>query len=58
MEPCRNWHKTFDIDAGAISEADKRLFQMNIYEQSLFPDRGKPRRLGHLLSWRVCRSAR
>jgi hypothetical protein len=40
MEPCRNWYKTFGIaaDAVPISEIQQRLFQMNIHEQSLFPD--------------------
>jgi hypothetical protein len=38
MEPCGGWYKTFDIDAGAISDIEQRLFQMNIHEQSLFPD--------------------
>jgi hypothetical protein len=28
----------FDIDDGAISEIDQRLSQMNIDEQSMFPD--------------------
>lgn len=40
MEPCKNWYKRLGIDTGAIplSEIDRRLFQMNIHEQSLFPD--------------------
>jgi hypothetical protein len=40
MEPCVNWYKNFDIDAGAVSipAIHNRLFQMNIHEQSLFPD--------------------
>jgi len=38
MEPCSGWYKIFDLDAGAISEVEQRLFQMNIHEQSLFPD--------------------
>jgi hypothetical protein len=38
MGPCNGWCKTLDIAAGAISEIEGRLFQMNIHEQSLFPD--------------------
>jgi hypothetical protein len=38
MARCTNWCKTFDIDAGATSEIEQRLFQMNIHEHSLFPD--------------------
>lgn len=38
MEPCRGWCKTFDVDVCAISEIERWLFQMNIHEQSLFPD--------------------
>jgi hypothetical protein len=32
------WFKTFDVAAEAISEIEPKLFQMNIHEQSLFPD--------------------
>ncbi|HBL27340.1 MAG TPA: hypothetical protein DD490_10950 [Acidobacteria bacterium] len=32
------WCKTFDISVELIPEIEKRLFQMNIHEQSLFPD--------------------
>jgi hypothetical protein len=38
MEPCSGWAKTFDIPIDLISEIEGRLFQMNIHEQSLFPD--------------------
>lgn len=38
MEPCSGWCKTFDIPVGLIPEIENRLFQMNIHEQSLFPD--------------------
>jgi hypothetical protein len=38
MGPCNGWCKTLDIDVGAISEIEGRLFQRNIHEQSLFPD--------------------
>jgi hypothetical protein len=38
MKPCTDWHKTFDVAAGATSEIEQRLFQMNVHEQSLFPD--------------------
>ena len=39
MQPCTDgWCKTFDIDVGATSEIESRLFQSNIHEQSLFPD--------------------
>ena len=30
--------QTFDIDGSALPEIEQRLFQMNIHEQSLFPD--------------------
>jgi hypothetical protein len=32
------WYKTLDISIGAIPEIERRLFQMNIHDQSLFPD--------------------
>ncbi len=32
------WCKLFDIPAAAVPEIEQRLFQMNIHEQSLFPD--------------------
>jgi hypothetical protein len=38
MGPFGNWCTTADIDVGAISEIEERLFQRNIHEQSLFPD--------------------
>jgi hypothetical protein len=38
MSTCSGWFKTFDVAAGAISEIEQKLFQMNIHEQSLFPD--------------------
>ncbi len=34
----KEWFKVFDIDARAIPEIERKLFQMNIHEQSLFPD--------------------
>jgi hypothetical protein len=33
-----NWCRAFDIPADLLSEIEGRLFQMNIHEQSLFPD--------------------
>jgi hypothetical protein len=38
MQPCSGWCRTFDIADSAISEIEQRLFQMNIHEQSMFPD--------------------
>jgi hypothetical protein len=39
MERCGGeWCKTFDIPVDRIPEIESRLFQMNIHEQSLFPD--------------------
>jgi hypothetical protein len=38
MEPCSGWAKTFDIPIDLIPEVERRLFQMNIHEQALFPD--------------------
>lgn len=32
------WCKAFDIPVGLLPEIETRLFQMNIHEQSLFPD--------------------
>ena len=32
------WCKRFDIAIDAVSEIEQRLFQMNIHEQTLFPD--------------------
>jgi hypothetical protein len=32
------WGKRFDIAADAVLETEQRLFQMNIHEQTLFPD--------------------
>lgn len=33
-----DWVQTFDIDSSASEEIEEQLFQMNIHEQSLFPD--------------------
>jgi hypothetical protein len=33
-----DWCRAFDIQVGLLSEIERRLFQMNIHEQSLFPD--------------------
>jgi hypothetical protein len=38
MKGCEEWGQTFDIAAGAAPEIERQLFQMNIHEQSLFPD--------------------
>jgi hypothetical protein len=38
MHPRENWCRTFDIAALAIPEIEERLYQLNIHEQSLFPD--------------------
>jgi hypothetical protein len=32
------WCKRFDIVSDAVSDIERRLFQMNVHEQSLFPD--------------------
>ncbi len=32
------WCRAFDIPVGLLSEIETRLFQMNVHEQSLFPD--------------------
>ena len=32
------WCRAFDIPVGLLPEIEMRLFQMNIHEQSLFPD--------------------
>jgi hypothetical protein len=36
--PPGGWCKTLDINIGAAYDIEQRLFQMNIHEQSLFPD--------------------
>ena len=36
--PASRWRKQFDIPVRSIPDIEKRLFQMNIHEQSLFPD--------------------
>jgi len=33
-----NWCRAFDIRTDLLLDIEKRLFQMNIHEQSLFPD--------------------
>lgn len=33
-----DWYRSFDIAEHAFSEIERRLYQMNIHEQSLFPD--------------------
>ena len=33
-----SWAKTFDIPVGLIPDIERQLFQMNIHEQSMFPD--------------------
>jgi hypothetical protein len=38
MKAETDWCRTFDIAAGALLDAEERLFAMNIHEQSLFPD--------------------
>jgi hypothetical protein len=38
MAPEGDWYRIFDIDNCAIPEIDQRLFQMNIHDQSMFPD--------------------
>jgi hypothetical protein len=38
MQPHAGWCRTFDVQAGAIPNIEERLFQLNIHEQSLFPD--------------------
>ena len=38
MNGAAGWCKTFDIPAGLLPTLERRLFQMNIHEQSLFPD--------------------
>lgn len=32
------WYKVLDLPVSLIPEIEERLFQMNIHEQSLFPD--------------------
>jgi hypothetical protein len=34
----REWCKAFDIPLEVLEEVENRLFQMNVHEQSLFPD--------------------
>jgi FRG domain len=38
MEGCSGWGRSVDIPVGLIPEIESRLLQMNIHEQSLFPD--------------------
>ena len=38
MGGAQDWRKTFDIPGRLLPEIENRLFQMNIHEQSLFPD--------------------
>jgi FRG domain len=38
MNGAVGWCKTFDIPAGLLPQLERRLFQMNVHEQSLFPD--------------------
>ncbi|MEA2562248.1 MAG: hypothetical protein QOH06_3752 [Acidobacteriota bacterium] len=38
MEGSGGWCKIIDIPVGLIPEIEGRLFQMNVHEQSLFPD--------------------
>ena len=38
MDGRNKWCKVADISVGAASEIEEKLFQMNIHEQSLFPD--------------------
>jgi hypothetical protein len=38
MASGHDWYRVYDIDAGAASDIEQKLFQMNIHEQSLFPD--------------------
>ena len=38
MEEQTDWCRRFDIPEGLLSEIETQLFQMNIHEQSLFPD--------------------
>lgn len=38
MEGCSGWLKTIDIPACLIPDIERWLFQMNVHEQSLFPD--------------------
>lgn len=37
-QSCTQWGKRFDIADDAVLEIEQRLFQMNIHEQTLFPD--------------------
>jgi FRG domain len=38
MDGCSGWGKTCDIPISLIPEIEEQLLQMNIHEQSLFPD--------------------
>jgi hypothetical protein len=38
MDPRTGWRKKLDIPISTIPEIERKLFQMNIHEQSLFPD--------------------
>jgi len=38
MNGAVGWYKTFDIAAALLPKLERRLFQMNVHEQSLFPD--------------------
>jgi len=38
MKGCSGWGRTFDIPVELIPEIEGRLLQMNVHEQSLFPD--------------------
>ncbi len=38
MNGAVGWCKTFDIPSGLLPKLERRLLQMNIHEQSLFPD--------------------
>jgi len=38
MGDARGWCKVFDISRAALGEIEENLFQMNVHEQSLFPD--------------------
>jgi hypothetical protein len=37
-QPSTEWCRCFDIAIDAVSDIEQRLFQMNIHEQTLFPD--------------------
>ncbi len=38
MQARSEWRRTFDIPVDLLPEIEERLFQMNVHEQSLFPD--------------------